>query len=222
MNPSAERLPSCVGIFLASGRGERFDPEGQQNKLLARLPDGRSVLRAAAENLCAVLDQVIVVTRMDLVDSPSLQAALSGLPVQIVGNPQAHEGMGRSIAVGIGAAQARFPSAAGWIIAMGDMPFIQPATIRSVRAALLENMAAYGTASAPPRATVASIVAPAFQGQRGHPVGFAALHGQELTALTGDQGARDLLQRHPVRLIETSDSGILKDIDTPNDLDAPS
>ncbi len=36
-------VAELVGLLLAGGRGERFDPNGKRNKLLASLPDGRPV-----------------------------------------------------------------------------------------------------------------------------------------------------------------------------------
>jgi molybdenum cofactor cytidylyltransferase len=57
-------------------------------------------------------------------------------------------------------------------------------------------------------------------GRRGHPVGFAAELYSELTALTGDEGARRLVARYPAFAVERDDPGILIDIDTAGDLEA--
>lgn len=195
---------SITGLLLASGQGQRFDPSGQVIKLLATLPDGRPVIRQAAEHLCAVLDQVHVVVPLET--AAQFESALKDLPLHIILNTEAQLGMGRSIALGV---RKTSDHSAGWIVALGDMPFIEPQTIAQLRDALLE------TTDAGP-----SIVAACFKGQRGHPVGFAAHHAAELGTLTGDQGARELLKRYRLRMIETSDSGILKDIDLPDDLNA--
>jgi molybdenum cofactor cytidylyltransferase len=66
----------------------------------------------------------------------------------------------------------------------------------------------------------APIAAPFFEGRRGHPVGFGHAFAEQLMALDGDVGARNILLRHSNNLvrIETNDSGILLDIDTPRDL----
>jgi molybdenum cofactor cytidylyltransferase len=95
----------------------------------------------------------------------------------------------------------------GWLIAPADMPRISKAVYAAVAQALNNN-------NAP------TIAAPTFNGQRGHPVGFAAALRNELTALTGDAGARALLQAHPVAAVPVQDAGILLDIDTPGDLHA--
>ena len=62
------------------------------------------------------------------------------------------------------------------------------------------------------------IVAPAWQGQRGHPVGFSAHYCGALLALRGDEGARALLRSDPPLLLEVGDPGVVRDIDTPIDL----
>ena len=96
--------------------------------------------------------------------------------------------------------------AEGWIVALADMPFIRPETIRSVA----ERLAAG-----------AAIVAPRYRGQRGHPVGLAARYRAELEALTGDEGARAILKRDAglVDFVDCDDPGVLRDIDEPKDLD---
>ena len=83
---------------------------------------------------------------------------MSDLPVRLIRNPRAKEGMGASIAVGIAALRAEFPRARGWLIALGDMPFVAPQTIRAVADAI-------GHGRHP-------IVAAWHDGHRGHPVGF--------------------------------------------------
>ena len=185
-----------AAVLLASGRGSRFDPSGVSNKLLARLSDGRPVLRASAETLLGELDSVVVVV-------PTLHAelrrALDGLRVEWIVNERSSHGMGTSIARGVAATA----NARGWLIALGDMPFVSGATIRALVAALGRG---------------ASIVAPRFMGERGHPVGFAAEHFAALSATSGDTGARELLERRSIEFVDVADSGILSDIDTPGDL----
>ena len=55
---------------------------------------------------------------------------------------------------------------------------------------------------------------------RGHPVGFAATCGPDLMALTGDQGARSVLQVHAPYALAVDDAGCIHDVDTPEALDA--
>jgi molybdenum cofactor cytidylyltransferase len=112
---------------------------------------------------------------------------------------RANRGMGASLAAGIEASD----DAEGWIVALADMPRIATPTIEAVARALDGG---------------ASIVAPFYQGQRGHPVGFGIEHRDALMALDGDTGARALLTSQRVMRLDVDDPGILRDVDTPEDL----
>jgi molybdenum cofactor cytidylyltransferase len=192
-----------VGLLLASGFGRRFDAGGRRNKLLARLPDGQTLVAASARALCSVLDHVAVVVPAR---STLLEAALSDLPVRLIRNTRAKEGMGASIAVGIAALQADFPKARGWLIALGDMPFVMPNTIRTIADSLSNSVGER------------NIFAPGYRGRRGHPVAFDTQLSSELTTLEGDTGASVLMRAHAVELIDCDDSGVLRDVDTQDDL----
>jgi len=194
-----------VGILLAAGKGERFDPSLRRLKLLESFGPGSQgaepIAVAAARSLRAAVGTVIAIVREETgANQGLLRALLAEQGCTVLPCERAHEGMGASIACAVGAsAQAR-----GWIIALADMPQVQQQTIAAVRKAIAE-----GAASA----------APFYRGQRGHPVGFGAICGPELAALTGDIGARDVLRRHPPVRIEVDDPGVLCDIDEPADLD---
>ena len=123
--------------------------------------------------------------------------------LQVIANHHAHEGMGTSIACGVAAS----PSAAGWVIALADMPHIPAHVIQSLADGLARG---------------ADIIAPLYRGQRGHPVGFARRHAAALLALHGDRGARDIIAAHrdTLQLIDTQDRGVIIDIDTPASLSA--
>ena len=190
-----------VGLLLASGYGRRFDAAGRRNKLLATLPDGQTLVAAAARALCGVLEQVAVVVPAR---STLLEAALSDLPVRVIRNPRAKEGMGASIAVGIAALHAEYPQARGWLIALGDMPFVASKSIRAIADSIGSN--GYRIAAA------------CYRGRRGHPVGFDRALTAELIALSGDVGASVLIGTHGVELVDCDDPGVLRDIDTPEDL----
>jgi len=63
-----------------------------------------------------------------------------------------------------------------------------------------------------------AIVAPRFAGERGHPVGFAGRYFAELVTVTGDEGAKHLVKRDGIVLLDVADPGVVRDIDTPADL----
>lgn len=131
-------------------------------------------------------------------------ARASGLPWHVV--EPAHTahmqlpGMGDSIATGVRACA----DAAGWLILPADLPLVQPATLRAVAQALASH----------------TVVQPVYQGQRGHPVGFSVACGPELMALTGDQGARAVVQAHTPYALAVEDAGCIHDVDTPEALEA--
>jgi molybdenum cofactor cytidylyltransferase len=187
-------MSSIVGILLAAGASRRFGAD----KLTHILPDGNLVAVRACRNLLAGTDGVLAVVRPGSEELTDLLQA-EGADVRICAD--AERGMGASLVFGI---RAR-PDAAGWLIALADMPWIEPATISKVANTLRSG---------------ATIAAPCWQGRRGHPVGFSQILGPELAALSGDEGAKMVIQTHleQLRLVDCDDAGVLRDIDKPEDL----
>src|SRR5688572_30607413 len=183
-----------VAILLAAGAGTRFGG----GKLLHPLSDGVALAAHAARNLQAADLDVVAVVRTG--DFP-LADMLEQEGCHVFPCAEAARGMGHSLAHGVNAAK----DAPGWIVALADMPRVMPSTIRSIADAIRGG---------------ATIAAPAYRGERGHPVGFASSLRNELLALSGDSGARAVLERHrdAVRLIECDDPGIALDIDARADL----
>jgi molybdenum cofactor cytidylyltransferase len=184
-----------VGILLAAGRGSRFDPQGVANKLLAQLPDGEAVVAASARHLLEILPRVVAVCA----DNGEVAQLLRTLGCEVTICPDARDGMGVSLAHAI---RHSLP-ASSWLVALGDMPFVQPSSIRSLRDALVAG---------------AQVAAPVSQGRRGNPVGFGATHLDALLALRGDEGARHIVRANDPTLVEVPDPGIFADIDLPADL----
>ena len=183
-----------VGVLLAAGQGRRFGSD----KLLHLLDDGTPLAVASARKLKEACPRAIAVLRPE---QTTLAALLIAEGLEVVICPEASAGMGHSLAAGVAASL----EAAGWLVALADMPFVQVATLRSVADAL---------------ATGAALAAPFHNGQRGHPVAFAARWRDQLLALTGDEGARAVVgnNRGLLSRIDTADAGVLRDVDTPQDL----
>lgn len=184
-----------VGVLLAAGSAKRFGGA----KLMVPLPDGTPIGIAALKNLRGGVDAVVAVVRPG---DQELASALAAHGARVTACPRAAEGMGVSLSWGVRAA----PIAAGWVIALADMPWIAPATTARVADALRRG---------------SQLAAPVHGGDRGHPVGIGARFYGELAQLSGDEGARSLLAAHAssMELIPVDDLGVLRDIDTPGDLD---
>jgi molybdenum cofactor cytidylyltransferase len=118
--------------------------------------------------------------------------------------PNADRGMGESLVHAI----SRAADATGWLVALGDMPFVRRATIAALRDAL---------------AAGAPLVAPYWRARRGHPVGLAKRFYKDLSALSGDVGAKQLIRENERTLVKipVGDPGVIRDIDTPGDLAPP-
>ena len=188
------RDAEVAGILLAAGNATRFGGR----KLLHPLPDGVPVGIAAAANLGRALKKTIAVVRQ--VDVALIEP-LKSLGFDVVVNSRADMGIGTSIAAGVRAAG----DAAGWLIVLADMPWIDPVTIREAGSRL---------------AVGASVVAPVYGGKRGHPVGFSRKWRDQLLALSGDRGAQGLVAAagDEVELFDTQDPGVLLDVDHPRDV----
>ena len=166
--------------------------------MLARLPGGKTVVEASFANLQkGFTGEIIAVTRSD----PALIQVLQACGCRVVINDIADQGMGTSISAGVAAT----PDSRGWLIALGDMPFIRAETIAAVADALRND---------------ARIAVPVMAGKRGHPVGFSSFYWEQLIALMGDAGAREIIGADAkfVTEISVDDAGIFSDIDTPADL----
>jgi molybdenum cofactor cytidylyltransferase len=122
--------------------------------------------------------------------------------VRIVHAADHAEGMGASLRAGIASLHA---DTAGAFVFLGDMPRVPHGVLQSMAQAVRAGAAA---------------AAPVFDGRRGNPVLLGASLFPQLLALTGDAGARGVLQSLGERLalIESPDDGVLFDVDVPADL----
>jgi len=185
-----------VGILLAAGQSHRFG----SNKLIHPVIGDAPMFMVSAQKLASVLPDSIIVINQTLM---SYTTQLEKLGIRVVINEQAKQGIGTSIACGIRASQ----DASGWLITLTDMPYIKTETI-TLLARQLNNGA--------------EIVAPVFEQQRGHPVGFNQRYKDELLALNDDIGARQIIanHQHQLKLVPTDDNGVITDIDQTSDINA--
>ncbi len=189
--------PECVGLVLAAGIGQRFGSD----KRRAPLADGNSLLRATLLRAQEAFGDVRVV----LTAEDDAQALAIPPGVQLVRAAHAKQGMGSSLAAGIQSLANTQATAVA--VLLGDMPWISVATLRQLQAL----------------AHAEHIVVANYEGQRGHPVLFGRRFWPELMQLQGENGAKGLIASHAQQVIAVTltDSGILRDVDTPADLSRP-
>lgn len=185
---------NVVAVVLAAGQGSRFGAD----KRCAPLADGRGLLAHSVANAWAVFAEVRVVLR------EGERPEAFGLPgdCRVVYSPDAALGMGSSLASGV--ASLADSTAQAVAILLGDMPWIAPTTLEQLADA----------------ATRSTILFPCHQGRQGHPVIFGCAFWPELGRLTGDQGARAVVQarRHQCVGLAVDDPGVLRDVDTAQQL----
>lgn len=183
-----------IGILvLAGGRANRFGSD----KRLAKLPGGKTVIETTVDMTSASGLPVLVCLRQT---DDSLADLLRQREVPFHHCQRAAEGMGGTLAEGV----TQVASWDGLLVALADMPWVKPATFRTIADQVMPD----------------TICIPTCSGKRGHPVGFGKDFFPELSGLSGDQGARELLSTHQDRVveIELTDSSIHRDIDLPQDL----
>lgn len=188
---------TVTAIVLAAGQGSRFRAEAEQDKLLADCVGLDGVTRPVIEQVLLNLPERIV--RRWVVTSPGRHEVIRlarayGCEVLLLESA----GMGDSLA----AAVAASGSADGWLVVLGDMPFIRSSSIERV----IEGLVVDG------------ISVPVQAGQYGHPVAFGRAFGPGLRALRGDRGARSLFAQAAVHEVVVDDPGVLWDVDVPQAL----
>ncbi len=187
-----------AAIVLAAGRSTRM---GGPNKLLAEINDRPLVRIAAQEALASRARPVIVVTGHQ---RQQVEAALRGLDVKLVHNPDYAEGLSTSVKAGIAAVP---DDVDGVVVCLGDMP--------QVNAPLIDKLLG---AFDPENGALVAV--PSIGGKRGNPVVWSRRFFPELAALQGDTGARHLIASFPEAVTEVPLSGTaaLVDVDTPDAL----
>lgn len=184
----------AAALILAAGRGSRFGSD----KRRAAGPWPGALLHHVLGLYRPLFETLGVVTGPD--DDFGDEACRLFSAHRLV-NPEAELGMGTSLARG--AAWLIEESADCAVIGLADMPWILPETI----AAVMQEGLRSGRA-----------VAPAFEGKPGFPRALPAVLFPDLRVLTGDRGAAALIDWRQALWLDCEDPGILRDIDTPQDI----
>lgn len=181
-------------IVLAAGTAKRM----ARPKQLLPLENSTVLERAVDSILDSRIDEVIVVVGYLASEMANL---LANRPVKIVVNPDYHRGMSTSIVSGLSLVSE---SSKAVMIALADQPYIDSLIVNQ----LIE---AHTTSNK-------GITLPVYKGKRGHPVIFDIKYKDELRALEGDAGGRQIINKHLEDVLEVAvnNDSVLVDIDTTN------
>jgi molybdenum cofactor cytidylyltransferase len=187
-------------VVLAAGRSTRM---GARNKLLQPIAGVPVVRHTVAAVLASQARPVVVVTGHQQAE---VAAALAGLDVVLVHNPDFASGMASSLAKGVAELDGE---ADGALVVLADMPRVTAGHLDALMTSF---------AGAPEQ----SICVPTHGGEPGNPVLWGAAHFAELMALSGDRGGKSLLTKHATDVVnvELATDAIFIDVDTPEALAA--
>jgi molybdenum cofactor cytidylyltransferase len=183
-------------VILAAGNSSRL---GRPKQLLPY--QGKTLLtHVVTEALAAALSPVVVLTGAY---REEIQDSLQGQRVALVYNPEWETGMASGIVAGLGKALSIEPYLQSVIVAVCDQPYISAELFR----ALIVKYAASGK----------GLVACSYSEIVGTPVLFDVRYFKELSVLSGDAGAKQLLRKYPDDVATVPFPGGSIDIDTTED-----
>lgn len=200
---SGTAIPSPVSlILLAAGISSRMKAGGTlSHKLLLPLAGKAMIVQTLLRYAEIPFAERIVVYGAE---AKTITTLIEPFGVTMVYNEQYTEGLASSLRCGI---KASSEQSFAYLIALADMPFIQPHSIRHILTTFAEHR----------RYHSAPIIAPVYEGQRGNPVLFDRFYRQDLLLLHGDTGAQPIVRHYAdnLVLVNVQDEGVIRDIDTP-------
>jgi molybdenum cofactor cytidylyltransferase len=189
------RGSGVAAVVLAAGRSSRMAP---YNKLLLADRSGKPMVARVVDNVLASGARPIVVVTGHQWEE--VAAALAGKPLRLVHAPDFAEGLSASLRAGIAAVPEEARAA---LVCLADMPLVTGRVLDRL-------VAAYDPDEG------RAIVVPTYHGKPGNPILWDRRYFGEIMALSGDMGARLLLQQHleAVADIEVGEDAVLRDFDT--------
>ncbi|MCU1427228.1 MAG: molybdenum cofactor cytidylyltransferase / molybdopterin molybdochelatase [Actinomycetia bacterium] len=187
-----------AAAVLAAGRGERFG--GDTPKPLVAFRGRPLVLHALDAAGASGLAPVLLIVG----NGAEAVAAVVPPTVEVVRNDAWASGIASSLVSALGALRHR-DDVDAVVIGLADQPLVGADAYRRLAAAYDDG---------------ARLAVATYGGTRGNPVLLARAHWEEAMTLTGDEGARVLLGRHPAVEVSCDGTGSPTDVDTPADLAA--
>ena len=189
--------PKVAAVLLAAGRSTRM---GANNKLLARFGGVPLVRRTARETIASGAAPVVVVLGHQ---AELVRSALDGLDLAVTENPDFASGLSGSLKTGIGRLP---PEIDGALIVLADMPEVSASDLKRMIDAFARH---HGGA----------IVRATHDGKRGNPVLLPRALFAEVERLTGDTGARHIVEASDLDTVEVElGRAASVDVDTPDAL----
>ena len=183
---------SVKGIILAAGEGSRFGG----SKLSESLGSG-SVVGSTIRSLSSFCESITVVTGCH---REAVAAAVSSFEdIDLVHNAEYKSGMFSSVLAGVHAQ----PAGSALLLIPGDIPLVRESACR----AILEHAAVSNR-----------ICIPVYKGKKGHPVFIPAAVVDRLRVADPAGNLRDFLEAEGFDRVAVNDPGVLRDIDTREDL----
>lgn len=191
MERSSKDNKKIWGIILAAGEGKRAGG-GKLSRNIHGKPMLQHVVEMAAQSS---LDGVLLVTgyERNLGEKIAKRAG-----IKYYYNADYSLGMSTSLKLGISKVPEGISAVA---IILGDMPYVQRKTMDSL-------VSIYKT-------TDSKIIIPVCNEKKGHPVLMSCRYNGEIYNISGDIGAREIIEKHSDEVLhwQTDDLGILRDID---------
>jgi len=183
-------------VLLAAGSGSRFGG----GKLLAPYL-GRPLVESSLTNLAeAPVEETVVIVGDD---AERLRPICEPYGVRIVENPDWQRGQSTSVQAGL---EALGPEVRAAVVLLADQPLVGPGAVKRLVAAFERG---------------AKVAVATYGGRRRNPVLFSRTVWPLLeVGLSGDEGARTVLRRHPDLVTEVPCDGVgdPADVDTREDL----
>lgn len=190
-------LTEVAIVILAAGQATRMGKAGP-HKLLSQFDDVPLVRRSAETALATEATGVIVVTGHR---GEEIETSLEGLDISIVRNRDYASGMASSLKAGLAIAHRQ--GTGGVLVMLADMPRVTVADLRALMDAFrhMEGQAVVRSVSG---------------GIRGNPVILPDALYNDIMALTGDIGARSVIDRCGLTVIDVEIGPLSHlDVDTP-------